>query len=135
MARRASIGQGDGDDDVNVTPLLDIVFIMLIFFIVTSTFVKEPGIDPLRPEVQTGKDKRFGTILVAISADNKIWIDKKEVELSEIKLFVEQTKRENPRATAVVQSDVDANSKTMVEVINRIRDAGMNDIAVSTEDS
>ncbi|MEL6790582.1 MAG: biopolymer transporter ExbD [Pseudomonadota bacterium] len=137
MARRR-LGSGDGgtgEDDVNVTPLLDIVFIMLIFFIVTSTFVKEPGIDPIRPEADTAVDKRFGTILIAISEEDEIFVNKEKVELEGVGPYVEQIVRENPKATAVIQSDVNARSRTLVEVVNAVRDTGMNDIAVSTQDS
>ncbi len=136
VRRRITTGQGGGaDDDVNVTPLLDIVFIMLIFFIVTSTFVKEPGIDPVRPEVQTAEQKRFGTILIAISADDEIFIDKDEVELDGVGPYVEQIMRENPKATAVIQADVDSTSRMLVDVVNAVRDAGMNQVAVSADDA
>ncbi len=135
MARRYVASQAADEEDVNVTPLLDVVFIMLIFFIVTSTFVKEPGIDPERPLAQTADQQRFGTILVAIDADDNIWLNREEVELAGIKPYVESTRRENPRATAVVQADVGAKSKTLIEVVNQIRDAGMDTIAISTEDA
>ena len=135
MARkRKTIGGGAGDDEINVTPLMDIVFIMLIFFIVTSTFVKEPGAEINRPEAQTAKERKFATILVAIDAENKIWIDKDEVQLDAVKSAVEQLKAENPKGTAVVQVDRKAQSRYLVEVVNQIRNAGVTDIAVSTED-
>ncbi|MEK7264478.1 MAG: biopolymer transporter ExbD [Pseudomonadota bacterium] len=135
MARkRHTIGGGSGDDEINVTPLMDIVFIMLIFFIVTSTFVKEPGADINRPEAMTAKDRKFATILVAIDADNKIWIDKDQIELDAVRTAVEQLKQENPKGTAVVQVDRNTESRYLVEVVNQIRNAGVNDIAISTED-
>lgn len=134
MARsKYKIGSG-GDDDINITPLMDITFIMLIFFIVTSTFVKEPGVDVLRPEAQTAKIRKLASILVAITADNKIWINKKEVELDEVRSNIEQLRSENPRGTAVVQVDVNAESRYLVEVVSQIREAGVKDVAVSTED-
>lgn len=134
MARRNYSGETSGDEDVNVTPLLDIVFIMLIFFIVTSTFVKEPGIEVERVSAETATDRKFGSILVAISAENEIWIDKEEVELDAVRIAVEELKRQNPKGTAVVQVDAGAESRYLVEVVNQIRAAGVNDIAVSTED-
>jgi biopolymer transport protein ExbD len=135
MARkRSTIGGGSADEEINVTPLMDIVFIMLIFFIVTSTFVKEPGAEINRPEAVTAKDKKFATILVAIDSENKIWIDKDEVGLETVRTAVEQLKQENPKGTAVVQVDRNAESRYLVEVVNQIRDAGVSNIAVSTED-
>lgn len=134
MARRNTFQQSEGDEDVNVTPLLDIVFIMLIFFIVTSTFVKEPGIDPLRPEAETAEERRLASIIVAISEDDEIWINKEQVELEEVRAQVEQLRRENPRGTAVVQADAKSKTRLLVEVVNQIRATGISDVAVSTED-
>ena len=134
MARKRSQISGDSADEINVTPLMDIVFIMLIFFIVTSTFVKEPGADIDRPEAMTAKDRKFASILVAIDAQNKIWIDKDEVPIEVVRGRVEQLKAENPKGTAVVQVDRKASSRYLVEVVNQIREAGITDIAVSTED-
>ena len=135
MARkRYAIGGSSGEDEINVTPLMDIVFIMLIFFIVTSTFVKEPGADINRPEAVTAKERKFASILVAIDAENKIWIDKDQVELDAVRTAVEQLKQENPKGTAVVQVDRRAASRYLVEVVNQIRNAGVSDIAVSTDE-
>ncbi|WDI32246.1 biopolymer transporter ExbD [Hyphococcus flavus] len=133
MARR-SFAQPDNDDDVNVTPLLDIVFIMLIFFIVTSTFVKEPGVEIERPGAVTASERKLASIIVAISEDDEIWINKERVELEGVKTAVEQLRRENPRGTAVVQADSASKTRLLVEVVNQIRATGITDVAVSTED-
>jgi biopolymer transport protein ExbD len=134
MARRSTFQREDNDEDVNVTPLLDIVFIMLIFFIVTSTFVKEPGIDVLRPEAVSATDRKAASIIVAISADDEIWINGDQVELSEVKTIVAQLRVENPKGTAVVQADAASKTRMLVEVVNQIRATGISDVAVSTED-
>jgi len=132
---RSKFASPQQDEDVNVTPLLDIVFIMLIFFIVTSTFVKEPGVEVLRPEAENATERKFASILVAITAEDEIWINKEEVELGEVRILVEELKRENPKATAVVQADSKSTTRYLVEVVNQIRDAGISDVAVSTEDA
>jgi len=134
MARRSSFAQPDEDEDVNVTPLLDIVFIMLIFFIVTSTFVKEPGIEVNRPEAVTASERGLASIIVAISDEDEIWINKELVELDEVRIIVEQLRRENPKGTAVVQADAGSKTRLLVEVVNQIRSTGVSDVAVSTED-
>ena len=108
MARRNIRSAAEEEEDVNVTPLLDIVFIMLIFFIVTSTFVKEPGIEVDRPEAVSATDRKLAAIIVAISANDEIWINKERVELEEVRAVVEQLRRENPRGTAVVQADAES---------------------------
>ncbi|MBL4619414.1 MAG: biopolymer transporter ExbD [Alphaproteobacteria bacterium] len=134
MARRRSFQSAGDEEDVNMTPLLDIVFIMLIFFIVTSTFVKEPGIDVLRPDASTATDRKLASIIVAISADDEIWINKELVELNEVRAAIEQLRRENPRGTAVVQADAKSKTRLLVEVVTQIRATGITDVAVSTED-
>lgn len=134
MPRKSFASDESGGDDINVTPLMDIVFIMLIFFIVTSTFVKEPGVDVNRPKAQTAKIRKLASILVAIDANNDIWINKKKVGIDEVRINVEALKQENPKGTAVVQVDTLAQSRFLVEVVNQIREAGVQDIAVSTQD-
>lgn len=134
MARRSFAQAGDDAEDVNVTPLLDIVFIMLIFFIVTSTFVKEPGVEIERPLAQTAKERKLASIIVAISDEDEIWINKDRVELEEVKAIIEQLRRENPKGTAVVQADAKSKTRLLVEVVNQIRATGITDVAVSTED-
>ncbi len=135
MARRNISSAAEEEEDVNVTPLLDIVFIMLIFFIVTSTFVKEPGIEVDRPEALTGEERKLASIIVAISEDDEIWINKELVELDEVRAVVEQLRRENPRGTAVVQADSKSKTRLLVEVVTQIRSTGVADVAVSTEDA
>ncbi len=134
MARRNTFQREENDEDVNVTPLLDIVFIMLIFFIVTSTFVKEPGIEVLRPEAVSATDRKAASIIVAISADDEIWINGDQVELAEVKTIVAQLRVENPKGTAVVQADATSKTRMLVEVVTQIRATGISDVAVSTED-
>ncbi|MEM9988313.1 MAG: biopolymer transporter ExbD [Pseudomonadota bacterium] len=133
MARRSRRpATSDAEEDVNVTPLLDIVFIMLIFFIVTSTFIKEPGPDPIRPEVATQEKQRSVAILVAITEDDEIWINKEQYDLSEVRYQVQLLRKETPKGNAVVQADKEAKSKTLIEVLQQIQDAGIDDVAVST---
>lgn len=135
MARRIFRGENE-DTDVNVTPLLDIVFIMLIFFIVTATFIKEPGVEVTRPPADTAEQQRLVSILVAIDSDNRIWINRQETPVDQVRLSVERLRRENPRGSAVVQADNDAHAEYLVDVLEQIRAAGVQDvIAVSTRRS
>jgi biopolymer transport protein ExbD len=131
---RRRYASNDFEQDINITPLMDITFIMLIFFIVTSTFVKEPGVEINRPEAQTAEERRLASILVAIDAENEIWINKEKVPIEQVRTTVLQMRQENPKGTAVVQVDARARSKLLVDVVNEIRDAGVDDIAVSTEE-
>ena len=123
MMRRAR--RADDEGDVNVTPLLDIVFIMLIFFIVTATFIKEPGVQVQRPDADTAEEQRLVSILVAIDSDNRIWINRQETPLEGVRTAVERLRRENPRGSAVIQSDGSAHSEYLVAVLEQIRAAGV----------
>lgn len=123
------------EEDVNMTPLLDIVFIMLIFFIVTATFIKEPGIQVERPQAETALDQKLVSILIAISPDDQIWINREEVPLEGVRTTVERLLRENPRGSAVIQADSGSHTGRMVDVLNQVKAAGVSKIAVSAKKS
>ena len=84
------------DSTIDITPMLDIVFIMLIFFIVTTSFVKETGVEVNRPNASTAVRDERGNILIAITANDEIWIDKRRVDLRSVRANVERLKAENP---------------------------------------
>ena len=93
------------DSAIDMTPMLDIVFIMLIFFIVTATFVKESGLDVTRPDAETAvKQSRVG-ILIAIGENNEIYINRRQVDLAAVRANVERLHAENPQGGAVIQAD------------------------------
>ena len=136
MLKRRSLRPSTGnEEDVNVTPLLDIVFIMLIFFIVTATFIKEPGVKIERPEAITAEEQKLVSILIGISPDNRIWINKREVPLEGVRTAVERLLRENPKGSAVIQADSGAHTGRMVDVLNQVKAAGVAKIAVSAKKS
>jgi len=92
MGRRRSTIVQEEDTELNMTPMLDVVFILLIFFIVTSVFVKTPGIDPFKPEADTTK-AWAPSILIAVNSANEIWIDKRPYDLEEIRPVILSTQR------------------------------------------
>ncbi len=115
MARRSRIRMEEEETELNMTPMLDVVFILLIFFIVTSVFVKTPGIDPAKPEAAT--DVAWNpTILVAVNNLNEIWIDKQPYDLNEIRPIIQGMKDENAKATAIIIGDKDAEVGTVMQV-------------------
>ena len=98
MARRMNRFSGSSDDsDINLTPMLDVVFIMLIFFIVTATFIKQAGIDVLRPDAFTDSAKPLVSVLVAIGPNGDIWIDKNKVDPETVRAHIERLHAENPK--------------------------------------
>ena len=122
------------ESDIDITPMMDVVFIMLIFFIVTATFVKESGIDVTRPDAQTAtKQNRVG-ILVAINEYNEIWINRREVNINAVRANIERLHAENPQGGAVIQADKNAQTGTLVEVMDQIRLAGVQAISIAAEE-
>ena len=124
-----------GETEINMTPMLDVVFIMLIFFIVTASFIKEAGIDVNRPEAETAQRQETAPILVAVSASNEIWIDRRRIDVRSIRANIERLSAENPKAGVVVQADNKSHTKTVAAVIDAARAAGFYDVILSTVDS
>lgn len=117
--------------DINITPMLDIVFIMLIFFIVTTSFVKETGIDPKRPVAETSTAKPAGNILIGIDTDGQIWMNNRRIELTQVRQLVEDAVVENPESSAVLISDEVAPTGILIDIMDQVRLAGVASIAVS----
>lgn len=130
--RRSKIEDSE-NVDVNITPLLDIVFIMLIFFIVTATFIREPGTDITRPPADTSADAK-PAILVAINSANEIWIDKEQVDLDAVRIVAAQLRSENPRGGAVIQVDEEAETRFLVQVMDQLGAAGVQQVVIATLD-
>ncbi|MEZ5066185.1 MAG: biopolymer transporter ExbD [bacterium] len=126
-----SIQQDEEEQEINITPMLDVVFIMLIFFIVTASFVKESGIDVNKPEAATSQPKEKANILVAIDSNGNIWIDRRKVDPRAVRANIERLHAENPQGTVVIQADQDAKTKVLVEVMDAARLAGVYDVAIA----
>ncbi|MBT7642776.1 MAG: biopolymer transporter ExbD [Rhodobiaceae bacterium] len=132
MRRRRA--RQEEDTAIDMTPMLDIVFIMLIFFIVTATFVKESGIDVTRPDAETAvKQSRVG-ILIAIRNNNEVWINRRQIDLAAVRANVERLHAENPQGGAVIQADKDAQTGTLIEVMDQVRLAGVGSISIAAEE-
>ena len=129
----ARFSRAEEQSDINLTPMLDVVFIMLIFFIVTATFIKQAGIDVLRPEAETSEQRPTVSVLVAISASGEIWIDKKKVDPASVRTNIERIHAENPKGGLVVQADKGAKNEKLMAVLAAARAAGLSDVAISTE--
>ncbi len=121
------------ESEVNLTPMLDVVFIMLIFFIVTASFVKEAGIDITRPPAATAERKERGNILVAITHDNQIWIDRRQVSPNALRANIERLHAENPQGSVVIQADEKSQNGLLVRVMDAARLAGVSSVALAAE--
>jgi biopolymer transport protein ExbD len=133
MRRRRGSRGSDEDSEVNLTPMLDVVFIMLIFFIVTASFVKEAGIDVNRPDAATAVKKERGNILVAISESGQIWIDKRQVDPRALRANIERLHAENPQGAVVIQADEESKNRLLVQVMDAARLAGVYNVSIAAE--
>ena len=131
--RRITSVSTDDESEVNITPLIDIVFIMLIFFIVTATFVKETGIDVNKPDAPTAEVKKKANILIAIDANNNIWLDRRKIDVRSVVPNIKRLRAENPEGSVVIQADEESKNKMLVEVMDAARQAGVTNIALAAE--
>ena len=119
--------------DIDITPMLDVVFIMLIFFIVTSTFVKESGIDVNRPQAATAVKKAKANILIAIDAHDNIWIDRRQIDVRSVRPNIERLHAENPQGSVVIQADKESKTNTLIQVMDASRQAGVYNVSIAAE--
>lgn len=119
---------------IDMTPMLDVVFIMLIFFIVTASFVKEAGIDVNRPDAATAVKKDRANILVAISDTGEIWINKRRIDERAVQANIERLHAENPQGTVVIQADKKATTETLIKVMDAARSAGVFDVSIAAQE-
>ena len=123
--------QAEEESEINITPMLDVVFIMLIFFIVTATFVKEAGIDVNRPDAATAVKKENANILIAIGPNNDIWIDRRMVDVRSVRPNIERLHAENPQGSVVIQADKKSTNETLVTVMDAARAAGVYNVSLA----
>jgi biopolymer transport protein ExbD len=134
MRRRGVDGATEEEEaEINLTPMLDVVFIMLIFFIVTASFIKETGIEVTRPAAMTAEVPEKGSILVAISAANEIWIDRRKVDAGSVRSAIERLHAENPEGGVIIQADGKAHNEVLITVMDACRDAGVLNVAIAAE--
>ena len=130
--RRRRARESD-ESEVNLTPMLDVVFIMLIFFIVTASFVKEAGIDVSRPPAATAERKERGNILIAITENDQLWIDRRQVDPRALRANIERLHAENPQGSVVIQADKNSKNGLLVQAMDAARLAGVNNVSLAAE--
>ncbi len=126
-ARRA----GKKDLELNIAPLIDMVFILLIFFLVTTSFVKETGVDISRPTASTAVAKTKSTILIGITRDNTIHLDRREIDVRAVRSGVERAMAENPEASVVIVADKDSRTGLVISVMDSCKLAGAENVALA----
>ena len=133
MARNRN--REEEDASIDMTPMLDIVFIMLIFFIVTTSFVKEAGIQVNKPEANQANKEPSANIFIAIRDTGEIWMDKRQVDVERVAANLERMLAEQPTDLVVIQADKEAEHGRVVEVMDQIKEAGIDKISIAAENN
>ena len=128
---KSALSADDEENEINLTPMLDVVFIMLIFFVVTASFIKEAGIDVNRPDAPTAESQEDAAILIAISANDEIWIDRRLTEPAGVRSVIERLHAENPKGSIVIQADEESTNEFLVIVMEAAKQAGVTNVAIS----
>ncbi|MYL24491.1 biopolymer transporter ExbD [Halomonas alkaliantarctica] len=129
MRRRRSMESTAESTEVNLTPMLDVVFIMLIFFIVTTSFIKESGVEIERPESSAATPRPDAQVLVAVTPEGAVWVDGNPVDLHRVGQTVADMVTDE--GSVVIQADRDATTGVLIEVMDRLRSAGVEQVAVA----
>ncbi len=130
----SNIHNQEEEASIDITPMLDVVFIMLIFFIVTATFIKETGIDVNRPQAATAVKKAKANILIAIDANNDIWIDRRQVDIRSVRPNIERLHAENPQGSVIIQADKESKTDTLIQVMDASRQAGVYNVSIAAQE-
>lgn len=125
------VREEEEDAQIDMTPMLDIVFIMLIFFIVTTVFVKQAGIDVNKPEGVTATKFKNANIFIAVTEDGNVWIDRREISLEAVRANLEKLLLEQPTDAVFIQADEKAKHGVVVEVMDQVKAAGIDRVAVA----
>jgi len=131
---RRNHARAEEEQAIDLTPMLDVVFIMLIFFIVTASFIKETGIEVNRPDASTAQSKENASILIALNGNGEIWIDKRRIDVRAVRPNIERLRAENPEGAVVIQADEKATADTIIKVMDAAREAGVFDVSLATEE-
>lgn len=136
MATRDHLKSEAGPSAMNITPLIDMVFILLIFFAVNASFVKESGVEIERPSARTAEIQQKANIMIAVTANDEVWIDRQRVDPRSVRGHVERLHAENPEGAVVILADDESKTGLVIEVLDQTRLAGVENVAVAaTPDS
>ncbi len=130
MSRRHS--PDSEETGIDLAPMLDFVLNLLIFFIITTSFVKEAGVTVTRPEAETAESRENGNILIAIRPNGDVWMDKRRVDMREIRPFIERLHAERPDDTVVIIADEASQTGMLTQVMDQVKLGGISDVSIAT---
>ena len=135
MKRRRVFSSGRGaTEDINISPLIDMVFILLIFFIVTTVFVEETGVEVTKPQAASQIQLEKNSILIAITANNNVVYGGSEIGINGVRSIVKRLIQEDPKMPVIIQADESVPTRILVRVIDEAKLAGSNSVNISTEE-
>lgn len=123
----------DDSTGIDLAPMLDFVLNLLIFFIITTSFVREPGITVTREEAATASAREDGNILIALRANDEIWMDRRQVDLREVRPIIERLHVERPEDTVIVIADKAAKTGLLAQVMDEVALGGIEEIAIGAQ--
>jgi biopolymer transport protein ExbD len=136
MKRRRVFSANRGaTEDINISPLIDMVFILLIFFIVTTVFVEETGVEVTKPEAASQIQLEKNSILIAITANNNVVYGGRDIGVNGVRGLVKRLIQDDPRMPVIIQADESVPTRILVRVIDEAKLAGANSVNISTRDS
>jgi biopolymer transport protein ExbD len=116
---------------IDLAPMLDFVMNLLIFFIITTSFVKEAGITVTRPQAETAEDQQNGNILIAIRPNGDVWMDKRQVDITEVRGLIERLHVERPDDTVVLIADRESETGVLTKVMDQVKLGGVKDVSIA----
>ena len=131
MRRKSQAMSAEEEASIDMTSMLDVVFIMLIFFIVTTSFVKEAGVEVKRPTAASATKKENASILIALTESGDVWLDRRKVDVRSVRANIERMRAETPEGAVVIQADKLSQTGLLIEVMDQVRLAGVTDISVA----
>jgi biopolymer transport protein ExbD len=136
VSRLSSHFRDEEEANIDLTPMLDVVFIMLIFFIVTASFIKESGIQVTRPEPnQANNETENNNIVFQVTANNEVWLDGRRIDIRSVRANVERLHAESPEAAVIIQAAPKATAKTYSSIADQAREAGVYDVSLNVSSS
>lgn len=131
MATRDHLKSESGPTSLNITPMIDMVFILLIFFAVNASFVKESGVEIERPSARSAVTQEQANIMIAVTENGEVWIDRQRVDPRSVRGHVERLHAENPEGAVVILADNKSRTGLVIEVLDQARLAGVENVAVA----
>jgi len=132
---RQSLRRNAGKAEINMAPLIDLVFLLLIFFMVTTSFVKETGIDVQRPTASTAVLKEKGNILVGVDPKGRVFLERKQIDIRSVRAHIERCLAENPESSVVIVADKTSKTGVLIRVMDQCRLAGAKNVSIAAAKS